>query len=217
MNWTDRLKPETIKWITLGLLTLTAVALFAELAEDIWLKEGFGWDAPIMLTIHRLSVPWLDWLMKKVSATAGSRIVLPLAAAAVFYLWRKEWAVSLAIVLGYGGVMQLSSILKQLFARPRPSVFPPLALESSFSFPSGHTMSAVAFYGLLSLLLWRHHQRIWAVLPGLWVLLVAFSRVYLGVHYPSDVLASLAVGTIYLAALYLLFEQVEKRSRKAAG
>jgi undecaprenyl-diphosphatase len=95
-------------------------------------------------------------------------------------------------------------LLKLLFARPRPNVFPPLTLETSFSFPSGHTMAAVAFYGLIAILLWRDHHYGWALLPGLWVPLVALSRIYLGVHYPSDVLASLAVGTIWLA-LILLF------------
>jgi membrane-associated phospholipid phosphatase len=96
----------------------------------------------------------------------------------------------------------LNSLLKLLFARPRPNVFPPLMAETSYSFPSGHTMSAVAVYGLLALLLWQRGQYAWALLPGLWVPLVALSRVYLGVHYPSDVLASLALGTIWLVIVW---------------
>jgi len=81
-------------------------------------------------------------------------------------------------------------------------VFPPLTTETSYSFPSGHAMAAVAVYGVLALLLWQRGKRGWAVLAGAWVPLVAISRVYLGVHYPSDVLASLALGTIWLIIVW---------------
>ena len=209
MNWFERSKRGMVKWMALGFLTLAAATLFAELAEDVWLNEGFGWDAPIMLAIHRTSVPWLDWLMRTVSASAGRWITVPIAGTALFFAWRREWTVTLAVLLGYGGAMGFNTLLKLLFARPRPSVFPPLVVESSFSFPSGHTMSAVAFYGLLSLLLWQRNKIGWAVLPGLWVPLVALSRVYLGAHYPSDVLASLAVGTVYLVGLILFLNEGE--------
>ena len=108
-----------------------------------------------------------------------------------------------SLVLGsFGGAILLNSVLKLLFARPRPDLFPPLVVEHSFSFPSGHTMSAIAFYGLLALILWQRGRRSWAVLAGLWVPLVALSRVCLGAHYPSDVLASLAIGTIWLVLVW---------------
>lgn len=198
-----------IQWAVVGALALAATLLFLELAEDIWLKEGFAWDAPVMLAIHKLSTPWLDWLMEAVSGTAGRWITAPLTAAAVYFLWRREWLISAVVLVGYGGAMGFNSLLKLLFARPRPSVFPPLVVESSFSFPSGHTMSAVAFYGLLSLLLWRRGKPLPAAAAGLWVPLVALSRVYLGVHFPSDVLASLAVGTVYLIVLLMILRYGE--------
>ena len=100
------------------------------------------------------------------------------------------------------GNVILNSLLKLLFARPRPNLFPPVVTETSFSFPSGHAMTAVAVYGLLSLLLWQRGRHSWALLAGLWVPLVALSRVYLGVHYPSDVLASLALGTVWLVIVW---------------
>ena len=66
-------------------------------------------------------------------------------------------------------------------------------------------MAAIAVYGLTAVLLWQRRRTGWAVLAGLWVPLVALSRVYLGVHYPSDVLASLAVGTIWLILVMFVF------------
>jgi membrane-associated phospholipid phosphatase len=88
--------------------------------------------------------------------------------------------------------------LKAAFARPRPHIIVPLAVEHTASFPSGHTISAAVFYGYLALQAWhRRHQAI-APLIGVWPVLVGMSRIYLGAHYPSDVLASLALGLLFL-------------------
>jgi len=110
-------------------------------------------------------------------------------------------------LVSFGGTVALNIMLKALFTRPRLQLFPPLVVETSFSFPSGHTMVAVAFYGLISILLWRKRQYAWAILAGVWVFLVGLSRIYLGVHYPSDVLASLAVGTIWLVLILSFFQE----------
>jgi len=101
----------------------------------------------------------------------------------------------------------LGQVLKHLFARPRPQLFPWLTGAGGWSFPSGHTLNAVVLGGLLVWLIgwrlsgWRRAALgVWA---GLWAALIGLSRVYLGVHYPSDVLASLAVGGLcLLVALY---------------
>jgi membrane-associated phospholipid phosphatase len=201
-SFRPRSRREFVIWlVALGLL-LTAVTLFLELAEDVWLNEGFAWDAIVMLGIHRLSQPWLDMVFSLITQTAGGWIVLPVVGTAVWF-WRHDQRSKMWLMIAsFGGTVLLNSLLKLLFARPRPNVFPPLMAETSYSFPSGHTMSAVAVYGLLALLLWQRGQYAWALLPGLWVPLVALSRVYLGVHYPSDVLASLALGTIWLVIVW---------------
>ncbi|MCB9422295.1 MAG: phosphatase PAP2 family protein [Ardenticatenaceae bacterium] len=192
-------------WITwllaLGIL-LTAVTLFLELAEDVWLNEGFTWDPALMLAIHHFSRPWLDQLFWLVTETGGALIMLPVVGTAVWFWWQNQQKVTWLILASFGGTFALNSLLKLLFARPRPNVFPPLMVATSYSFPSGHTMSAVAVYGLLSFLLWQRRRYGWSILVGLWVPLVALSRVYLGVHYPSDVLASLALGTIWLVIVW---------------
>ena len=198
-----RSRRDFVVWLAaLGLL-LTAVTLFLELSEDVWLHEGFTWDVPIMLGIHRQSQPWLDRLSWLITQTAGSLVVLPLVGTAVWFWRHGERPKTWLVMASFGGTLLLNSLLKLLFARPRPDVFPPLTSETTYSFPSGHTMAAVAVYGLLTLFLWQRGKYIWAILPGLWVPLVALSRVYLGVHYPSDVLASLALGTIWLVIVWL--------------
>lgn len=183
----------------------TAVALFVELAGDVWLNEGFAWDAPIMLWVHQWSAPWLDTVFQAITQTAGGWVAVPLAVVTAVLWQQRKKRTAVLIFASFAGSVALNTILKLFFARLRPNIFPPLIIETSFSFPSGHTMAAVAFYGLISILLWRSHRHGWAILPGLWVPLVALSRIYLGVHYPSDVLASLAVGTIWLILMMLLF------------
>lgn len=190
--------------VAAGLL-LTAVLVFLELAEDVWVNEGFAWDTTIMLGIHSMSRPWLDRFFMLVTQTAGSLIVLPVLGTAVWF-WRRDWhLLATLFIISFAGMTLLNALLKLIFARPRPDLFPPLVVEHSYSFPSGHTMAAISYYGLLALVLWELDRRWWAVLAGLWVPLVALSRVYLGAHYPSDVLASLAVGAIWLVMVWFAY------------
>jgi len=209
MNLNISLRPQSrrqfVVWlVALGLL-LTAVILFLELAEDVWLNEGFAWDATLMLGIHRLSQPWLDKVFWLITQTAGPLIVVLVVGTAIWFWWHDEKITALLFIVSFVGTFLLNSLLKLIFARPRPDLFPPLVVEHSYSFPSGHAMSAIAYFGLLALVLWQKGHRGWAVLAGLWVPLVALSRVYLGAHYPSDVLASLTIGTIWLVIVWFVY------------
>jgi len=179
-------------------LLMLATTIFLKLADDVWFREGFWWDAPLMLTIHRYSSSPLDALIAALTTTGGR--LLPLVFLGVgMVLWRKNHKTELvALGASTGGAFAINGVLKWLFARPRPTVFPPLTVETTFSFPSGHTMAAVAFYGLLAVFLWQWRQRSIAVFSAGWVFVIAFSRIYLGVHYPSDVLGALAVGLFWL-------------------
>ncbi|MCA9948065.1 MAG: phosphatase PAP2 family protein [Anaerolineales bacterium] len=175
------------------------------LAEDIWLNEGFAWDTTLMLGIHSLSQPWLNKVFWLITQTAGPLIVVLVAITAVWFWWHDEKTTALLFIVSFVGTFLLNSLLKFIFARPRPDLFPPLVVEHSYSFPSGHTMSAIAYFGLLALVLWQKGHRGWAILAGAWGPLVALSRVYLGAHYPSDVLASLAIGTIWLVIVWFAY------------
>jgi len=77
-------------------------------------------------------------------------------------------------------------------------LFAPLVVERGFSFPSGHVTASVAVYGFLAVLLWRNNRRAWAIFSAAWVFVVAASRVYLGVHYPSDVLGAMSLTSLWL-------------------
>ena len=193
------------RWLLSLIVVVSAASVFLELAEDVWLKEGFSWDVPLMLDIHRLSTPWLDTVMQAITLTSSGVVVVFAVGLAVWlWRWRQQPLDALTLVVTIFGAVAINTLFKLLFARPRPTVFPPLTVEHSYSFPSGHTSTAVAFYGLLAVLLWRAHHRGWALLSGVWVLAVALSRVYLGAHYPSDVLGSLMLGVIWISAVMVV-------------
>ncbi len=152
----------------------------------------------MMLALERLHRPWLDTLFTAITHTAGPLILIPIALT-VITLWRRSDKLTTAVVVAsFLTSLLVGQLFKMKFDRPRPDVFAPLLVENTASFPSGHTLAAVSFYGLLSVLLWERGHRLLSVISGIWVFLIALSRVYLGAHYPSDVLASLALGTILL-------------------
>ena len=193
------------KGILILLLMLSAGFLFWELAVGIVAGESFAWDESLMLAAHSTSQPWLDKLFWAITQTAGPLVLIPVTITVVVLWRRSEKTAAMLVITSVAAGFVLSSLFKLKYARPRPDLFPPLVVEHSYSFPSGHTLTAVTFYGLLAILLWQRGHHFWGIIAGLWVLLVAFSRVYLGAHYPSDVLASLALGVIMLFLIMIVY------------
>ena len=114
-------------------------------------------------------------------------------------------AKDLFAAIALGGSALLNIAAKQIFARDRPSLWESIAPEHNYSFPSGHAMGSVTLACVLVLLAWRTRWR-WPVTVAMaaFVLLVGLSRIYLGVHYPSDILAGWAVATAWAVAVYLI-------------
>jgi len=117
--------------------------------------------------------------------------------------WRRGAAL---VVITMAGAGLLDALLKQAFARVRPAAFFNYPLPVSHSFPSGHAFFAASFFGGLAVLI-SGRVRSKALRAGIWVvaigitLVIGLSRVYLGVHYPSDVLAGYAAATVWVAAV----------------
>ena len=131
----------------------------------------------------------------------ASVVVLAVMAAVIAALAPGKapgWCVAVNLVC----VVVLNTVLKVIVQRPRPAGFR-LISESGYSFPSGHSMVAMAFFGLLIWMVWRYHRRdvmrvVWCICFGLVIAMVGISRIYLGVHYASDVLAGFCVSLIWL-------------------
>jgi undecaprenyl-diphosphatase len=194
----------------------------------VWLGHEALTDTPapvlddrLRVAIHRLSSPGLTRLMIAVSRYGGPEWVVPLGGliAGIFALrgWRRG---ALLVVVAMAGAGLLDTLLKLAFGRARPTAFFDYPLPRSHSFPSGHAFFAATVLGGLAILLTGRLRSpvlraiAWIVAIFL-ILLIGLSRVYLGVHYPSDVVAGYAAATVWLAGVALADRLV--RSRRRAG
>jgi membrane-associated phospholipid phosphatase len=208
--------------LTLGLLAAAGCLwLFGRLAEDIVANDPLmSFDQTVATTIHELRTPALTTFFLVVTALGSIEAiaVVSLGGAVVFGAWRR-WLLFGTWLIAAGGSVVLLLLLKALFARPRPYVEHPLLLETYYSFSSGHAMEAVVLYGMLAYLAvlalrtWRARAVI-IVGTSLLVLLIGFSRMYLGVHYPSDVVAGFAAGGVWLSSCIMAMEFVRRDKRQ---
>ncbi|MDQ3965526.1 MAG: phosphatase PAP2 family protein [Actinomycetota bacterium] len=205
--------------LTLGLLAATGCLwLFGRLAEDLLTNDPLvRFDETVATTLYGWATPALTTVFVLLT-DLGSRIVLGMLGLllAVIYGLRRRWLYLGTWLAALAGSEALDLLLKELFARPRPSFSDPLLLEVGYSFPSGHAIGSLVAYGMLAyfavlgLRSWRARM---AVIFGaaLLVLLIGFSRMYLGVHYFSDVLAGFAVGGVWLSTLITGMETIRRR------
>lgn len=200
-------------------LSAGALTFFFHLADDIRGTEGiWRFDHDGLHLALSLRTPRRTALMKTASAFARPDVMSGIGIVALILSWRspvyRSKGLLLAVSLAGGG--SIIGGIKHRFARERPSLIEALAHEGTFSFPSGHAFISLCFYGILSSW-WLQtrpdpFKRIVVLLAtGKGIALIGASRVYLGVHYPSDVLAGYAAAVPWLTACLTAYHQYEKR------
>jgi membrane-associated phospholipid phosphatase len=193
------------------LLFVVACLAFAGLAADLLVHGPItAADAPISTWFHEHGRAPLTAFLRTISDLHSTASVLTLAAlAGAVLLWRREGAWVIPLVLCVPGGMLLNVLVKNQFQRVRPSFEHPLVTIASYSFPSGHTAAATLAWGFALVWLFAHRssprERLLAtVIAVAMVLLTAVSRVYLGAHYVSDVLAAAAEALAWLALCWFV-------------
>lgn len=195
--------------IVLGLILSVGMAmLFLKIYRELFLINMSQFDVLVSEYIYQVRDPLLTGMMKFVTDFGADYLLVNFLALVSFFLWkkRKREALSFTIILATGLLLNL--LLKELIQRPRPMMSPLVAM-SSYSFPSGHTMNSTIFYLTMAFYYYHLTRRkrgsLFIMIGALGViLLIGFSRVYLGVHYPSDVLAGYVVGTWWLVTILLI-------------
>jgi len=184
---------------------LGAGALFFAIAWNVSARSSLAaLDVQVAMWLHAHATPALTAIMLAVTqlhSTVAMTVLSVVFAVALARLRERYWILTLACSVG--GAMLLNLLLKQAYERARPHFDDPLVTLGTYSFPSGHTTAAVAFYGVLAaFLVSRFYDRRLraAIATGAiaMIALVAFSRLYLGAHYLSDVLAALCSSTAWL-------------------
>ncbi len=192
-------------WLTLLLFVVVPAAVFAAVAVLVFVGGTPSWDISLLQLSARHQQTTARTLVTVYTTLGALWLVLVLLGCALALLlrarlYRQAAFVATATVLS----MSTSGILKLVFARPRPEVIPqPLG---SYSFPSGHTMSAAGLAVSLVVVLWPTRWRVPALVVGVvWAVGVGLSRVYLGYHFPSDVVAGWALSLAVVGATLLAF------------
>jgi len=179
---------------------------FMELADEVHEAEAIPFDAPILLFARGLAHDGFDAVFLFFSRIGYAWGVVPVDIALVLVLPAlRRWREGLFAAVATVGSALLNLGTKRLFARDRPGLWESIAPETTYSFPSGHAMGSMTLALVLVLLAWPTRARGWVLAAmAVFVPMVGLSRVYLGVHYPSDILAGWSAAAIWTVGAYLL-------------
>jgi undecaprenyl-diphosphatase len=186
-------------------LAIAGTLAFAELGESVRKGATQQVDVAVLEWMQRHHSPLLTRIAIELTYLGTGTVVLMIVTVAALFLWHTQHKHSARLLLAaVAGNILLNGMLKLVFHRPRPQVFDWQTVAVSSSFPSGHAMSATVCYGTVAYLVIRLQKHHWSrVLTGtaavLLILLICATRVYLGVHYPSDVIAGILVGLAWAA------------------
>jgi membrane-associated phospholipid phosphatase len=217
-----RLSAESSLLAALLLATFSAcTAVFAMLAEEMASDELVSVDGAVVAWLHTNATGFVTTLLSAVTRLGDTQVLVTVTVPAVLaLLLRRRVAHAALTAAALAGGEALNWALKAAFERPRPSFSDPLATAAGFSFPSGHAMISMTVYGALAFVTAasvrsRRAQLLVLISATLLISAVDFSRIYLGVHYASDVLAGYIAGLAWLAlcALTLLGTARRRRSR----
>jgi len=204
-------------------ILVTALLVFTYVAKEVVSGESKGFDE---MTLNYLrhdgkilldEQTWLTGMMIDITALGGTTIIFMITAAVVFYLLiQKQYEFMWLILIATIGGAILSFGLKELFARERPQLIYHLLTVKSLSFPSGHAMMSSVVYltqgALLAKVRSNKNLRVYILLVAIiLVFLIGISRIYLGVHYPTDVLAGWSVGLAWASLCWLAVKYLQKR------
>ena len=182
---------------------------FASLVGEIHEKEVFPFDAPMLNTLHALATPALDRFFVLMTQLGYRWGVVPMDVIVLVLLAaRRRFRDGLFFGCAVVGSAVLNIVAKNHYARMRPDLWISLTPETTYSFPSGHAMGSITLGFAIILLCWPTRWR-WSVIVAslTFVLLVGLSRVYLGVHYPSDILAGWTAAIAWTFGMYVIVDQ----------
>lgn len=204
-------------YLLLSFMAVTVlVAGFVHLTDEVIEGSTLHLDQAVLLGIHQVHSPWLDALVASTTDIGGliGVVILTLLAVGLLCLARKYRAV-VQLLIGVGGAGLMNVLLKNMFERARPDLWQWLVHESSYSFPSGHAMASSALAMSVVLILWHTRWRWGAVAAAaLYTVYVGLTRLYLGVHYPSDIIGAWIISAAWVVLASMVIGTIKPRIMK---
>lgn len=213
-----------ITFLSLGIIFgVAGVVAFAQLAEEVMEGATQSLDEYGLRWINSHQSDTLDHVMMEITSLGNFAVLLVMLLVVAAFLWLSNHKISVVLLLlGIGGGYLANNVLKLAFDRDRPSVFEPVADVMTSSFPSGHAMVSTIAYLSVAYLVGRLEpkpamRRITWTLAIVIIILVAVSRMYLGVHYPSDVVGGIIAGVAWLGFVVAGMHAVQYFSKRTKG
>jgi membrane-associated phospholipid phosphatase len=194
--------------LLLGLIAaVSGLLFFMWLASEVFEGETKHFDDSIRQAVNQTATPWLTQLMIFLSFVGSVKFLIGLAIIILIIFFRLKWRRAIILFLiTMGGEIILSLTLKAFFQRARPEAFFNYPLPGSFSFPSGHALGSFCFFGILAWLITARLEKFWLkcliwTFSALLIFFIGVSRIYLGVHFPSDVCAGFTVAFVWISVV----------------
>ena len=191
-------------------------ALWLESSGD-W-RVGLPWERALMLGIDRDVPRAFDWMMLGLPWLGTNLTLLPIVAMFSVWLWRRKGRgdLGLQLLVVSLGSLVMNAVLKDLFDRPRPDLWEHRGQYAWSSYPSGHAIVCTSVFFTIALMLYRERGWRWPFIAAATLMLVVlYSRLYLGVHWPTDVVGGFLLGVVWLAVTQYAFAPL--RVQRAAG
>lgn len=200
--------------VIISVISLSGFSLMAMIISG---HDILAFDSVIIAFVQGLETPTLTAIMTFFTFIGSWKSIVVIALLVIFFLYkvlhhRSELVLFSLVIIG---APMLNKVLKNFFERTRPDLHRLIEI-GGYSFPSGHAMNAMAVYGILTFLLWRHiptrsGRALLLIVSMMMIFMIGISRVYLGVHYPSDIIAGYFASGFWLAVAIWVYQQYREK------
>ncbi|PIC84133.1 phosphatase PAP2 family protein [Sporosarcina sp. P1] len=209
----------SIRLLSVWIICILFTGFFAYIARSIHLQTISSFDEPIIDFVQSAEAPGLTSIMKFFTTIGSTTSVTLLGILTLgVLLWKKYRAQAVLFTIVLIGTGILNQVLKLIFKRARPD-FNRLIDIGGYSFPSGHTMMAFSLYTVLAYIIWRNLKttgsRISIVIVAIFmIVMIAVSRIYLGVHFPSDIVGGILASSVWLFTSIAIYQRFQRKKGK---
>ena len=179
-------------------------------------ERGAAWERSLLRAVHDELPRWLDQVMIGSVYIGTNLVLLPAMLVLGVWLWRVKRVplVAIHLVIVCLGALSMNGTMKYLLSRERPTLFPQRGLYAWASYPSGHVILTTSLYFTVALLLWRARGWRWPFAAAAFIVaLTCYSRLYLSVHWPTDLIGGMLVGVVWLTLSWTAFTNFDARRR----